>query len=167
MISRTRFYLLLLFLVYNVIIVFAQSSPMGSRAIKHIFEGDVKVKNGRIQANGCHHMQAVKDKKARLVEGSLLKGPNGVTKAKVQIYDFKTLRWVSKVSNSGYSTIFPEDWSKEKTIKEILFAYQHRKKVPGGYNEYWARSEDGKIEIRMYINEQEEIISAFPKDWTR
>ncbi len=159
---------ILLFVLFSIVSVgMAQTDILSANAIKHIFEGQVKTKKGKVHATGCHHVLAFETKHARIIESTLIKGPNGITKAKVEIYDFISKKWVTKVSNQGYSTIFPENWTKIKTIEEIKFAYNNRIKVKGGYNEYYGLSTDRKVEIRMYLDDKLRIISAFPNDWTR
>ncbi|MFN8437804.1 MAG: EndoU domain-containing protein [Cytophagales bacterium] len=148
--------------------LFAQNQTiLGYKAKKHIFEGEVKNKKGRLQASGCHHHNATDKKTARIVEKTLKENPTtGVYKAKVEIYDFQTKSWIAKVANGGYSTFFPKKWTVQETEKAILEAYKNKTLVSGSSNEYKAYTKEG-IEIRMYLRDDGGIISAFPQDWER
>lgn len=137
---------------------------LGSKAEKHIFEGEIKEKNGKLLANGCHHYSAIEKGTARIISNTEKKNTNGIFKAKVEIY-YKTKQiWIKKVSNGGYSTFFPKIWSISKTKQEILTAYKNKVKVPNTNNEYRAYCSNN-IEVRMYLKDNGEIISAFPADW--
>lgn len=141
-----------------------QVNILEKKAEKHIFEGDVKEKNGRLLGNGCHHYLAIQKGTARIIANSEKKGPKGIFKAKVEIYYAVQQIWVKKVANGGYSTFFPKEWTLQKTKKEISKAYEGRVKISGSNNEYKGYSSEG-IEIRMYLKDNGKIISAFPADW--
>lgn len=144
-----------------------QIDTLSEKAIIHIFYGEIKNKNGRLTANGCHHYNALTIKGgARTINNSLKTNKNGVFKAKVEMFDANSGTWIRKISNGGYSTFFPKNWSIEKTKKEILFAYRNKILISNGGNEYKGFSTDG-IEIRMYLKPNGTIISAFPADWER
>lgn len=145
--------------------IFAQQvNIIDKKAEKHIFEGDVKEKRGKLLGNGCHHYLAIQKGSARIVPNSEKQGPKGIFKAKVEIYHEARHIWVKKIANGGYSTFFPKNWTLEKTKKEITHAYQGKTKVLGSNNEYKGFSSEG-IEIRMYLKDNGTIISAFPADW--
>jgi hypothetical protein len=137
---------------------------LGAKAEKHIFEGEVKEKNGKLLGNGCHHYSAIEKGTARIISSTEQTNANGVFKAKVEIYYPSKKIWVKKVANGGYSTFFPKTWSISKTKQEILKAYENKVKVPNTNNEYRAYCSQN-IEIRMYLKDNGEIISAFPADW--
>jgi hypothetical protein len=128
---------------------------------RHIFKGEI---NRQGKAVGCHHIFAINEyKTSQLVEGTRKDGPNGLFKAKVKVKN-ENGKWIAKVSNRGYSTFYPEDWSEKKTEKEILHAFVNKRKVNGDLWE--GKSREGII-IQMYLKEDGDIATAFPKDWTR
>ncbi|HTF80935.1 MAG TPA: EndoU domain-containing protein [Cytophagales bacterium] len=160
--ALTKFFLLF-FLPFFV--ACAQPSTLiGEKAKKHIFEGEIKERKGKKIATGCHHYAAVLNGIARIIVNTESLGPRGIFKGRVMLYDPRHKIWVKKVANGGYSTFFPKDWSIQKTLQEITHAYEHKDKVSRGTNEYKGLSSEG-IEIRMYLKEGGEIISAFPADW--
>ena len=73
-------------------------------------------------------------------------------------------KWVEKISNGGYSTFFPEKWSEEKTKAEIEKAFQSKRQVNGDL--YEGKCSEGWI-IQFYVNHDETISTAYPRDWTR
>jgi Bacterial EndoU nuclease len=138
---------------------FAQT--LSEKAKRHIFKGEI---NRRGKAVGCHHMSAITEyKTSQIVSGTRKNGPNGLFKAKVKIKN-ENGKWISKVSNQGYSTFYPESWSEEKTEKEIVHAFGNKRKVNG---DLWEGKSTEGIIIQMYLKDDDSIASAFPKDWTR
>lgn len=119
-------------------------------ALEHILEGELN-KNG--QAVGYHYDQ-LPTKKGDIVDGTETK-PNkyGVYEAEVIVNDVK------KTSNNGKSTFFPDDWDSQDVVDAINEAYQSKTFING--NTFEGLSEDG-ITIRMYLDDEERIISAFP-----
>jgi hypothetical protein len=67
-----------------------------------------------------------------------------------------------KSGNSGYSTFFPDNWSKERTMKEIANAYKTRSKVTGLSNTFEGTSIDSSIRIQMFLRQDNSIIFSFP-----
>jgi Bacterial EndoU nuclease len=139
--------------------VFAQT--ITEKTKRHIFKGEI---NRQGKAVGCHHINAInKYKTAQLVEKTRKNGPNGLFKAKVKVKNEEG-QWIAKVSNQGYSTFFPEDWSEEKTIEAIKEAYKNKRNVNG---ELWEGKTNDGIIIQFYAKRDGTIASAYPKDWTR
>lgn len=128
---------------------------------KHIFEGEI---NPQGKATGVHHVEAIVNGKSRIISGTRIEGPNGTCKEKVEVQDANG-NWIAKTANMGYSTFFPDNWSKRKVMEEVTHAFNNRIKVTGTSNEWKGFSRDG-VEIRMYLNNNNGIISAFPKDFT-
>lgn len=119
-------------------------------ALEHILEGEI---NRKGQAVGFH-FDRLPTKKGEIVEGTET-DPNefGVYEAKVIISD------VEKTSNGGKSTFFPNDWDTQQVIDGINEAYDNKVYISG--NTYEGLTADGMI-IRMYLDQHEKIISAFP-----
>src|SRR5699024_11077595 len=121
-----------------------------SGALEHILEGELN-KSG--QAVGYHYDQ-LPTKKGEIIEGTETK-PNefGVYEAEVIVSDVK------KNSNGGKSTFFPDEWDSQDVINAINEAYQSKKFING--NTFEGLTSDGVV-IRMYLDNKEKIISAFP-----
>lgn len=119
-------------------------------ALAHILEGEV---NRRGDAVGFHY-DRLPTKKGEIIEGTKTE-PNGlgVYEAKVEV------EGIQKRSNRGMSTFFPNEWDSQEVVDAINEAYENRVFISG--NTYEGLTEDGMI-IRMYLNEVEKIISAFP-----
>lgn len=121
-----------------------------SGALEHILEGELN-KNG--QAVGYHYDQ-LPTKKGKIIEGTETK-PNkvGVYEAKVIVSDVK------KTSNGGKSTFFPDEWDSQDVVNAINEAYEVKTFING--NTFEGVTSDGVV-IRMYLDNNEQIISAFP-----
>ena len=119
-------------------------------ALKHILEGEI---NRKGKAVGFHYNQ-LETKKGEIIEGSQTKpNENGVYEAKVKVED------VNKTSNNGKSTFFSDDWDTQDAVDAINEAYENRTHING--NTYEGLTNEGII-IRMYLDNQDKIISAFP-----
>ncbi len=121
-----------------------------SGALAHILEGEL---NRQGQAVGYHY-EGLPSKKGVAIVGTRT-NPNehGVYEAKVIIAG------VEKKSNGGRSSFFPIEWSAQDVVDAINEAYENKSIITG--NTYAGLANDG-IEIRMYLDGQEKIISAFP-----
>lgn len=121
-----------------------------SRALEHILEGELNKKG---QAVGFHY-DRLPSKKGEIIRGTETK-PNefGVYEAEVVVSD------VEKTSNNGKSTFFPDELDSQEVVDAINEAYEERVFISG--NTYEGLTKDG-IVIRMYLDNQEKIISAFP-----
>lgn len=119
-------------------------------ALEHILEGELN-RNG--QAVGFHYNQ-LPTKKGEIVSGTETE-PNefGVYEAKVIVSN------VEKTSNRGMSTFFPNEWDTQHVVDVINEAYDNRVYINGNTFEGLT---DGGIVIRMYLDNEEKIISAFP-----
>lgn len=119
-------------------------------ALEHILEGEL---NGRGQAVGFHY-DGLPTKKGEVIAGTETK-PNkyGVYEAKVEISG------VVKTSNSGKSSFFPEKWDAQQVVDGINEAYDDRTFITG--NTYEGFTSEG-ILISMYLDQNDQIISAFP-----
>jgi len=121
-----------------------------SGALEHILEGELN-KNG--QAVGYHYDQ-LPTKKGEIIEGTETK-PNevGIYEAEVIVSDVK------KTSNGGKSTFFPDEWDSQDVVDAINEAYEAKTFING--NTFEGLTSDGVV-IRMYLDNNEQIISAFP-----
>lgn len=121
-----------------------------SHALEHILEGELN-RNG--QAVGFHY-DHLETKKGEIIEGSQIEpNENGVYEAKVSVSD------VNKTSNNGKSTFFPDEWDSQDVVDAINEAYENRSHING--NTFEGLTDEG-IVVRMYLNQQDKIISAFP-----
>ena len=119
-------------------------------ALEHILEGEL---NGRGQAVGFHY-DGLPTKKGEVIAGTETE-PNeyGVYEAKVKVSD------VAKISNSGRSSFFPDEWDAQQVVDAINEAYDNRSFITG--NTYEGLTSEGMI-ISMYLDQSDLIISAFP-----
>jgi len=119
-------------------------------ALEHILEGEINQKG---QAVGFHYNQ-LPTKKGEIIEKTKTM-PNdvGVYEAEVIVSG------VEKQSNQGKSTFFPDEWDTQEVIDAINEAYEEKVLISG--NTYEGLTSEG-IVIRMYLDQNGKIISAFP-----
>lgn len=119
-------------------------------ALAHILEGELNKKN---QAVGFHY-DRLPTKKGEIIPGTATE-PNdfGVFEAEVKVND------VAKTSNKGRSSFFPNEWTTQQVVDAINEAYEHRAFISG--NTYEGLTAEG-MPIRMYLDNKDLIISAFP-----
>src|SRR5699024_2034410 len=119
-------------------------------ALPHILEGEL---NRKGQAVGFHYAE-LPTRKGEVIEGSETKeDEHGIYEAKVSV------DVVEKTSNNGKSTFFPNSWDSQDVVDAINEAYETKDFISG--NTYEGMTEEGII-IRMYLDESDKIISAFP-----
>ena len=120
-----------------------------SSAIEHIFNGTV---NSQGKGSGYHY-DMIEDSDGKIIEGTRSeKDKNGLYTAYVEVAGHK---------KDHYSTFYPDEWSPQETVDAINEAYDdaisnHRVKGSTwiGYC--------GDIEIDMYLDSKDRIVSAFP-----
>lgn len=119
-------------------------------ALEHILEGEL---NARGQAVGFHY-DGLASKKGEIIEGTRT-GSNeqGVFEAEISV------EGVKKESNRGRSSFFPDEWTAQEVVDAINEAYENRQFITG--NTYEGLSDSGVV-VRMYLDNKEKIISAFP-----
>lgn len=119
-------------------------------ALEHILEGELNQKG---QAVGFHYDQ-LPTKKGEIIEGTkTTDNEYGVYEAEVAV------EGVDKTSNRGRSTFFPDAWDTQDVVDAINEVYDVRTFISG--NTYEGLTEEGLL-IRMYLDGQDRIISAFP-----
>lgn len=119
-------------------------------ALEHILEGEL---NKRGQAVGYHYDQ-LPSKKGEIIQNTQTPlDENGVYEAEVEV------EGVLKQANRGKSSFFPDAWDTQDVVDAINDAYENRTFISG--NTYEGLTEEGMI-IRMYLDQKERIISAFP-----
>lgn len=116
-------------------------SIFGPNAMEHIFHGNISKKGG----SGYHHQSMMSQ--ATL---SNISTPNqyGVYKATVTIN-----------GKSKFSTFFPDSWNRTEVINAIKEVYSGVKINGKGW--YQGKTSQG-MEIKMWINENNQIETAFP-----
>lgn len=120
-------------------------------ALEHILEGELNQKG---QAVGFHY-EGLASSKGKVIDNTATAtDENGVYEAEVVIED------VEKQSNQGKSSFFPEEWQAQDVVDAINEAYKNKEHLTG--NTYAGLTEDS-IVVHMYLNENEDIISAFPE----
>lgn len=119
-------------------------------ALEHILEGEL---NAQGQAVGFHY-DGLPSKKGEIIEGTeTTPDQYGVYEAEIMVEGKK------KPANSGKSTFFPDEWHAQQVVDAINEAYEARSFLTG--NTYEGLAVSG-IHIRMYLDDDEKIISAFP-----
>ena len=115
-------------------------------SVEHIFHGNV---NRRGEAGGFHHESMPSKGKIR----SITEEPNehGVYKAEVE---------VNGIPKEFESSFFPKDWNRVEVLQAVKEAYNN-KEYTGRGNRYIGRTSQG-IEIMMFIDSRNRVISAFP-----
>ncbi|PEB32513.1 hypothetical protein COM77_30325 [Bacillus cereus] len=115
-------------------------------SVEHIFHGNV---NRRGEAGGFHHESMPSKGKIR----SITEEPNehGVYKAEVE---------VNGIPKEFESSFFPKDWNRVEVLQAVKEAYNN-KEYTGRGNRYIGRTSHG-IEIMMFIDSRNRVISAFP-----
>lgn len=119
-------------------------------ALAHILEGELNRKGNAV---GFHY-DRLPTKKGEIIAGTETNtNYYGVYEAMVKVDG------VSKTSNSGKSTFFPDEWDTQDVVDAINEAYDNRSLKTG--NTYAGLTKDG-LEINMYLTQDDKIISAFP-----
>lgn len=127
-----------------------QTDNFREGALAHILEGEI---NGKGQAVGFHY-DRLPTKKGEIIAGTETeKDKFGVYEAEVKVNK------IEKKSNNGKSTFFPEEWNTQEVVDAINEAYEARTFISG--NTYEGLTVEGII-IRMYLDHNNKIISAFP-----
>ncbi|MBI1929409.1 EndoU domain-containing protein [Candidatus Poribacteria bacterium] len=122
--------------------------------VKHIFHGEINL-GGR--AVGFHHRGGIgHQRRARIVQ--ILDPPNaqGVYRAKVEVYDPKRGRWITK---DRASTFFPDSWSRAQVLNQIRGAFQKRTFTR---NSLWEGISPSSVTIRGYLDTAGNINTAYP-----
>ena len=123
-------------------------------ALNHIFDGDVYTRRGQEIISGYHSNDVTGIPTIDL--SSIIMNPiTGVYKAKV----INPITGTVKSGNQGYSTFFPDNWTAQQKADSIDEAYTNRVFDIG--NQYTGTY--GNIKIRMYLDANKKIISAFPE----
>jgi hypothetical protein len=119
-------------------------------ALEHILEGEIN-KHG--DAVGFHY-DGLLTKKGKVVQGTETEPDEfGVYEAVVEV------KGTIKTSNGGKSSLFPADWNAQQVVDAINESYEEKTPITG--NTYEGLTSDGMV-IRMYLDQQGKIISAFP-----
>lgn len=111
-------------------------------------------------------MFGVNKKIIRIIEDTeippkLHHGPDTFFKAKPQL-KYKNGQWIDKMDNGGYSSFFPNSWTKDRIMEEIAFAWKNRKIIDQSkLYEFTGKTTTGQYII--FIERNGEIKTVFPK----
>lgn len=119
-------------------------------ALEHILQGEI---NRRGQAVGFHYEGLPSKRGEIVIETKTPLDEYGVYEAEVIIDDIR------KEGNKGKSSFFPLQWNTQEVVDAINEAYEKKQFISG--NTYEGLTTEGVV-IRMYLDEKEQIISAFP-----
>ena len=120
-------------------------------AIGHIFMGEIR--GGA--ANGYHYARIKNARGYILPSTKEYTDDFGSYKAKIAVDG------MTKDANFGYSTFFPDAMSPQDVIDTINEAYGNRTLLPETDNAFIGFAANG-MEIMLFIDSREKIISAFP-----
>lgn len=120
-------------------------------------------------AKGVHHIDALqitgKGGLGRIVSGTKVDlGPPGLGyyKAKLEVYNSEfpsNLGWKVKQSQGGYSTFFPDSWSKTKVQEELAHAFGNKIRQNGNAN---IGKMSDEVQIKFHIDDNNIITSCYP-----
>lgn len=124
---------------------------------RHVFYGAI---NRSGKAVGYHHRAGGKDPETARVT-RIVDPPNarGIYRARVEIYDSRTRRWVAK---GATSTFFPDAWSREKVVEEIEGAFARKTQPKRDVPAYWEGVSPSGVRIGGYSKGPGKISTAFP-----
>jgi len=111
----------------------------------HILDGEVKKKtiNGQTQkkAVGGHYSRSPN---VRIKETIGRPDANGVTRAKIQVRDPETGRWVNKRATSS---MYPDHWSKRQVQSEVTGAFENSRPIGG---DKWQGTSPSGVKVQGY-----------------
>ncbi len=129
----------------------ADADNFKNGGLEHILAGEL---NSSGKAVGFHY-EGLPGSKGKVIPGTeSAQNQFGVYKAKVEVDG------VAKVTNGGYSTMFPKNWTPQQVVDSINEAFSNKVLVTG--NTFEGTLASG-MKIRMYIDSAGKIIFAFPK----
>ncbi|MGA6841440.1 T7SS effector LXG polymorphic toxin [Priestia megaterium] len=118
-----------------------------SHTVEHVFHGQV---NRRQKAVGYHHESMMGG--GKVVEVIDPPDSRGIYRAKVS---------VNGIEKIPVSTFFPKDWNRAQVLNAINEAYENKRIINRQSGLYAGRTSEG-LTIRMYINSEGKINTAFP-----
>jgi hypothetical protein len=82
---------------------------------------------------------------------------NGIWRAKIEAFDWRTKKWIKKEKPSDF---FPIDWNKTRLLEELNFANQSKTLIVGTKHKYEGVTKSGIHVIFIVINEK--IKTVYP-----
>lgn len=130
------------------------ANPWTMQSEKHIFEGEIIVKDGIEVVEGYHYRGKDNqgDEETKIVGRSKPAG-KGTYKSEPIL--------IKGVEKKRGSTFFPDDWSKEQVIQAILEAYKDAPIKPDTPNVLVGISKNG-LKIKIILNPDGTILTAYP-----
>ncbi|QEM10600.1 EndoU domain-containing protein [Mucilaginibacter rubeus] len=106
-------------------------------------------------SKGVHAIEALVKDKVEIIENSKRDvGPTGLGyyEAKIRIWNEEMFKpqFIKKSSNKGYSTFFPDSWSKQRKQQEMALAFKNRRYIKR-LGAYKGKMSDGE-ECILFIN---------------
>ena len=126
--------------------------------VKHLFHGEIN-KGGK--AVGFHHAGSIGHQgKARI--SSIVDPANaqGVYRAKVEVFNEATGKWVAK---GPASTFFPDAWSRAQVLSEVRGAFGNQlPRAPHWAPNYFEGLSPSGVRIGGYLDNLGNINTSFP-----
>lgn len=125
---------------------------------RHILSGQI---NAQGQATGFHYAGVdFVPRSARVVKAGR-PDSMGVVRAKVEIYDPKTSKWIAKISES---TLFPNSWTRAQLESEVEAAYQAARltRILDGGSWSWRGQAPSGLLIQGVVDKDGTVRTAYP-----
>lgn len=129
---------------------------------KHIFKGDAK----KGQAYGGHHWDGVQNGDIQVVGNTRPPNPinDQVFEADIKVKNAHGTpidKLDAKTGKYKPSTFFPKNWTKQRTLEEIAYAFDNKVKDPNFLNKYIGKTTNG-IKVLFQMDVQFNIITIYP-----
>lgn len=119
-------------------------------AVNHIFLGEVKLDGNKVSSHGFHYAQIRNNGNSIARKHLTRANAQGVYRGNV------TIRGVKK---NAFSTFFPREWTPQRTVDEINFAYVNKQEK----GKHVIGVSKSGIKIRFQLNGKKQIVSAYPE----
>jgi hypothetical protein len=136
----------------------ADVSKQKEGSIQHVFDGNAKKYGNTVNVGGFHYEN--ESKFGKVIKGTEVYSANGngVYQVKVEVFGYP------KQSNSGMSTMYPKNWTKEDVINGVNEVYQQKylnKIQSNGRKVYQGTYKNVKIQVIVESNTKG-IITHYP-----
>ena len=131
-------------------------SPKGQTYSFDFMESFVHSVSGTFKNENVTGIHFYDKSKVKIIE-VLDTNEDGVWKAKIEAFDYRTKKWKEKIEPTDF---FPKDWDKTKLLEEITFANQNKKLKEGTKKVYESVTKSG-VNV-VFIVDNEKIKTVYP-----